>query len=89
MKKVKLVSTDGKGETLETDNPRYIQFAKDMTKAGMPWRIYRGTKNEPCAAPAVITTENMTEADIEAKTSVRGFEADTEGMEFIFYPVEK
>lgn len=85
MAKIKLVSTDGK-EVIETNNARYIQFVKDMKKAGMPWKFYHGPENNPVTAPAVLTAEGRNEADITGATTVKGFSRDTEGMELIVYP---
>lgn len=82
----RLISTDGKKEVIKTNNPRYVQFAKDMTKAGIPWRAYsaRGIMGAFC--PAAVTGEGRGEWHIARATKVTGLHSDFVGSEFIVYP---
>lgn len=85
MKKI-LVSTDGEGDQLATDNARYIKFAKDMTKAGIPWRTYsgRGMYGERC--PAAVTGDGTSEQTIIRATTVERLKTDSLGLHLIIYP---
>lgn len=84
---IKLISTDGEDEERETDNPRYIAFAKDMTKAGIPWRWYSGRFMYGMACPASVTdAPDITEEDIIRATKVRGLKQDTLGKDTVVYP---
>lgn len=86
MKKTILVSTDGEKDEVATANDRYIKFAKDMEKAGIPWRSYsgRGMYGEKC--PAVVTSDEVSQEMVIRATTVTGLRTDTMGYELVVYP---
>ena len=87
MKKVMLISTDGEDESRETDNPRYIAFAKDMTKAKIPWRWYSGRFMYGVSCPASVTNSpELNEEDIIRATKVKGLKQDELGRDTVIYP---
>lgn len=85
-KKVILTSTDGEADQIATDNPRYIKFAADMTKAGIPWRSYsgRGMYGEKC--PAAVTSEEVSREGIIRATALTELNTDTMGYNLVVYP---
>jgi len=78
--------TDKDGETLTMTNPRYIKFAKDMSRAGIPWRWYSGRFmfGEDC--PAAVTSDEVSYEDIVRATTVRGLRTDDMGKRTVVYP---
>ena len=88
MKKTKLISTDGNKDEIVTDNPRYVQFAKDMEAAGIPWRSYsgRGMNGEYCPAAVTDSENDVSERIITTATKVKNLRSDTLGYHFVVYP---
>lgn len=86
MKKISLVSNDGKHTVIVTNNPRYIQFAKDMAKAGLIWRAYSGRGMDGAYCPASVTEPDKSVEAIIRATTVQNLKRDTLGYEYIVYP---